>query len=94
MYESLPLCPISIAPRLKDRFWDYSVELQHLVECILVISAFIMANMSGSWIRAELIDHGKLLKLMKFLTGLDDIYQPIRSSLLLGKSFLKSRMPL
>ncbi|GJY07489.1 hypothetical protein Tco_0374543 [Tanacetum coccineum] len=32
--------------------------------------------------RVELIDHGKLLKLMPFLMGLDDIYQPIRSSLL------------
>ncbi|GJZ21391.1 ribonuclease H-like domain-containing protein [Tanacetum coccineum] len=32
--------------------------------------------------KAELNDHGKLLKLMKFLMGLDDVYQPIRSSLL------------
>ncbi|GJV27830.1 hypothetical protein Tco_1384278 [Tanacetum coccineum] len=32
--------------------------------------------------RAELIDHGKLMKLMQFLMSLDDIYQPIRSSLL------------
>ncbi|GKC64628.1 ribonuclease H-like domain-containing protein [Tanacetum coccineum] len=32
--------------------------------------------------RTELIDHGKLLKLMQFLMGLDDIYQPIRSILL------------
>ncbi|GJS77998.1 putative RNA-directed DNA polymerase, eukaryota, reverse transcriptase zinc-binding domain protein [Tanacetum coccineum] len=32
--------------------------------------------------RTELVDHGKLLKLMQFLMGLDDIYQHIRSSLL------------
>nr|GEY34848.1 putative Gag-polypeptide of LTR copia-type [Tanacetum cinerariifolium] len=32
--------------------------------------------------RAELIDHSKLMKLMKFLMGLNDIYQPIRSSIL------------
>ncbi|GKB52546.1 ribonuclease H-like domain-containing protein, partial [Tanacetum coccineum] len=32
--------------------------------------------------RNELIDHAKLLKLMQFLMGLDDIYQPIRSSML------------
>ncbi|GKD31548.1 ribonuclease H-like domain-containing protein, partial [Tanacetum coccineum] len=32
--------------------------------------------------RAELGDHGKLMKLMQFLMDLDDVYQPIRSSLL------------
>ncbi|GJS78368.1 ribonuclease H-like domain-containing protein [Tanacetum coccineum] len=32
--------------------------------------------------RAELIDHGKLMRLMQFLMCLDDVYQPIRSSLL------------
>nr|GEV35885.1 ribonuclease H-like domain-containing protein [Tanacetum cinerariifolium] len=35
--------------------------------------------------RVELIDHSKLMKLMKFLMGLDDIYQPIRSSILTRK---------
>ncbi|GJU13262.1 putative reverse transcriptase domain-containing protein [Tanacetum coccineum] len=33
-------------------------------------------------VRVELVDHDKLLKLMQFLMGLDDKYQPIRSSLL------------
>ncbi|GJY74958.1 ribonuclease H-like domain-containing protein, partial [Tanacetum coccineum] len=32
--------------------------------------------------RAELVDHGKLLRSMRFLMGLDDIYQPVRSSIL------------
>lgn len=32
--------------------------------------------------RIELNDHAKLLKLMQFRMGLDDIYQPIRSSIL------------
>nr|GEV74914.1 putative zinc finger, CCHC-type [Tanacetum cinerariifolium] len=32
--------------------------------------------------RAELVDHGKLLRLMQFLMGLDDNYQPVRSSIL------------
>ncbi|GJX57294.1 ribonuclease H-like domain-containing protein [Tanacetum coccineum] len=31
---------------------------------------------------AEIIDHGKLMRLMQFLMGLDDVYQPIRSSIL------------
>ncbi|GJX30349.1 ribonuclease H-like domain-containing protein [Tanacetum coccineum] len=35
--------------------------------------------------RAELIDHGKLLRLMQFLMGLDDVYQAIRSSILTKK---------
>ncbi|GKD55910.1 ribonuclease H-like domain-containing protein, partial [Tanacetum coccineum] len=32
--------------------------------------------------RAELVDHGKLLRLMQFLMGLDDIYQYVRSNIL------------
>ncbi|GJW72889.1 ribonuclease H-like domain-containing protein [Tanacetum coccineum] len=32
--------------------------------------------------RNELSDHAKLLKLMQFLMGLDDVYQPIRSSIM------------
>ncbi|GJT50103.1 ribonuclease H-like domain-containing protein [Tanacetum coccineum] len=32
--------------------------------------------------RNELFDHAKLLKLMQFLMGLDDVYQPIRSSIM------------
>nr|GEW59588.1 ribonuclease H-like domain-containing protein [Tanacetum cinerariifolium] len=32
--------------------------------------------------RTEIIDHGKLMRLMQFLTSLDDVYQPIRSSIL------------
>ncbi|GKC42291.1 ribonuclease H-like domain-containing protein [Tanacetum coccineum] len=32
--------------------------------------------------RNEVVDHGKLMKLMKFLMGLDDVYQPIRCSIL------------
>ncbi|GKA22308.1 hypothetical protein Tco_0708270 [Tanacetum coccineum] len=38
--------------------------------------------MFNSHRRAELNDHGKLLNLMEFLMGLNDIYHPIRSSLL------------
>nr|GEV60708.1 protein JINGUBANG-like [Tanacetum cinerariifolium] len=37
--------------------------------------------------RTELVDHGKLLKLMQFLVGLDDIYQPIRINLLTREIF-------
>ncbi|GJR09762.1 putative ribonuclease H-like domain-containing protein [Tanacetum coccineum] len=32
--------------------------------------------------RNELYDHAKLLKLMQFLMGLDDVYQPIRSNIM------------
>ncbi|GJX71810.1 ribonuclease H-like domain-containing protein [Tanacetum coccineum] len=32
--------------------------------------------------RNEVVDHGKLMKLMQFLMVLDDVYQPIRSSIL------------
>ncbi|GJY94845.1 ribonuclease H-like domain-containing protein, partial [Tanacetum coccineum] len=35
--------------------------------------------------RNELSDHAKLLKLMQFLMGLDDVYQPIRSSIMTRK---------
>ncbi|GKB74208.1 ribonuclease H-like domain-containing protein [Tanacetum coccineum] len=41
------------------------------------------------WDRIELVDHGKLLKLMQFLMGLNDIYQPIRSSLLTREILLE-----
>ncbi|GJZ70091.1 ribonuclease H-like domain-containing protein [Tanacetum coccineum] len=39
--------------------------------------------------RNEVIDHDKMLKLMQFLMGLDDIYQPIRSSILTKEILLE-----
>lgn len=36
--------------------------------------------------------HSDLIKLMHFVMGLDDIYQPIRSSLLTREPFLMSRL--
>nr|GEV49774.1 ribonuclease H-like domain-containing protein [Tanacetum cinerariifolium] len=35
--------------------------------------------------RNEVVDHDKLIKLMQFLMGLNDVYQPIRSSILTRK---------
>ncbi|GKA13507.1 hypothetical protein Tco_0693153 [Tanacetum coccineum] len=39
--------------------------------------------------RNELVDLGKMLKLMQFLMGLDDIYQPIRSNILTREILLE-----
>ncbi|GKB92830.1 ribonuclease H-like domain-containing protein, partial [Tanacetum coccineum] len=39
--------------------------------------------------RNEVIDHDKMLKLMQFLMGLDDVYQPIRSSILTKEILLE-----
>ncbi|GKE97112.1 hypothetical protein Tco_1581967, partial [Tanacetum coccineum] len=41
--------------------------------------------------RAELVDHGRLLRLMQFLMGLDDVYQPIRSNILTRKILLEAK---
>ncbi|GJZ30303.1 putative RNA-directed DNA polymerase [Tanacetum coccineum] len=40
---------------------------------------------------AELIDHGKLMRLMQFLMGLNDVYQPIRSSISTREILLEVR---
>ncbi|GKC59535.1 hypothetical protein Tco_1087133, partial [Tanacetum coccineum] len=42
-------------------------------------------------VRAEIIDHGKLMSLMQFLMGLDDVYQPIRSSILTREILPKAK---
>ncbi|GKA07068.1 hypothetical protein Tco_0686292 [Tanacetum coccineum] len=42
-------------------------------------------RVDGSIARAELTDHGKLLRLMQFLMDFDDVYQAIRSSILTKK---------
>ncbi|GKB32224.1 ribonuclease H-like domain-containing protein, partial [Tanacetum coccineum] len=41
--------------------------------------------------RNELSDHAKLLRLMQFLMGLDDIYQPIRSSIMTREILLEAK---
>ncbi|GJV91455.1 hypothetical protein Tco_1539268, partial [Tanacetum coccineum] len=68
----------SIFPRLSE---------SREVDCLplLISSAFdVLTNLPDCTCeaRAEIIDHGKLMRLMQFLMGLDDVYQPIRSSIL------------
>nr|GEY77808.1 ribonuclease H-like domain-containing protein [Tanacetum cinerariifolium] len=41
-----------------------------------------MGFIIGACSRNEVVDHDKLMKLMQFLMGLNDVYQPIRSSIL------------
>ncbi|GJV50766.1 ribonuclease H-like domain-containing protein [Tanacetum coccineum] len=41
--------------------------------------------------RNEVVDHGNLMKLMQFLMGLDDVYQPIRSSILTREILPKAK---
>ncbi|GKA63517.1 hypothetical protein Tco_0763123 [Tanacetum coccineum] len=44
--------------------------------------------------REDVLVHNQLMKLMQFLIGLNDVYQPIRSSILSRENLPEVRMPL
>ncbi|GJW57227.1 putative RNA-directed DNA polymerase [Tanacetum coccineum] len=69
---------LTIQTKNKMEFINGTCLRSDYVASNLLIDQWDMCNV----VVAELINYGKLMKLMQFLMGIDDVYQPIRSSLL------------
>nr|GEX02609.1 ribonuclease H-like domain-containing protein [Tanacetum cinerariifolium] len=61
-----------------------------LVALGLSLNYITKGRLAGS-ARLEVANYDKMLKLMQFLMGLDDIYQPIRSSIPTRKVLLEAK---